>query len=504
MFSIYNCCVKARHQQDSKWSFVVCVCAIVTQVMVLGIMRSFGVLFPVLMAEFETSREKTAWIGSLCISLALFAAPFVGRLSEKFSCRCLIMTGALLFVTGLMATSFINNIAIMFITYSILTGLGACFCRTSCFLIAAKYFNKRRSFATGMITMGSSLGLFVWGPITQVLLDSFGWRNTFRVMAATCTLIFLCAMTFNPNVEEKDSVPEGAAEKQNIGESDDNDVENDDNNVENDDCSKDFEAREEKMKILDFSIWRMPQYCILVSSFSLMYLSRFIPVVHLAKYSEELNISADQASFLYMFLGISGGMSAFLIGRLCDVKWINIRYVNRLGILGCGIATLLLPLAKNYISVAFYSVVFGFADGSFITTQNVILLNIVGPKRRAAAFGFGCMLCSLALAAGPPLAGFIADQLASYKFAFYTAGSLNLLSAAIQMLLVCFEPPVKESDGESNTALTIKVVTVSEKVCKERQHEKADHKELLGGLYVKSLLKKSSSISASVESIQFL
>lgn len=63
---------------------------------------------------------------------------------------------------------------------------------------------------------------------------------------------------------------------------------------------------------------------------------------------------------------------------------------------------------------------------------------------------------------------------------------------------------VKESDGESNTALTIKVVTVSETVCKESQHEKADHKELLGGLYVKSLLKKSSNISASVESIQFL
>ena len=106
-----------------------------------------------------------------------------------------------------------------------------------------------------------------------------------------------------------------------------------------------------------------------------------------------------------MFLGISSGTSAFLIGRLCDVKWINIRYVNQLGILVSGISTLLLPLAKNYLFVAFYAVVFGFSDGAFITTQNVILLNIVGPKRRAAAFGFGCMLCSLALAAGPPFTG---------------------------------------------------------------------------------------------------
>ena len=63
MFSMYNCCVKARHQQDSKWSLVVCICATLSQVMVLGIMRGFGVLFPVLMAKFETNREKTGkWV----------------------------------------------------------------------------------------------------------------------------------------------------------------------------------------------------------------------------------------------------------------------------------------------------------------------------------------------------------------------------------------------------------------------------------------------------------
>ena len=106
-----------------------------------------------------------------------------------------------------------------------------------------------------------------------------------------------------------------------------------------------------------------------------------------------------------MFLGISSGAARLLIGRLCDVKWVNIRYINQLGITLAGLATLLLPLAKSYFSVALYTAVFGFSDGAFITSQNIILLSIVGPDRRDAAFGFGCMLCSFALAAGPPLAG---------------------------------------------------------------------------------------------------
>jgi len=123
------------------------------------------------------------------------------------------------------------------------------------------------------------------------------------------------------------------------------------------------------------------------------------------KYSEELDIPADKASHFYMFLGISSGAARLLIGRLCDVKWVNIRYVNQLGITLAGLATLLLPLAKNYVSVALYTAMFGFSDGAFVTSQNVILLGIVGPDRRDAAFGFGCMLYSFVVAGGPPFAG---------------------------------------------------------------------------------------------------
>ena len=106
-----------------------------------------------------------------------------------------------------------------------------------------------------------------------------------------------------------------------------------------------------------------------------------------------------------MFLGLSSAVGRLLSGRLCDVKFINIQNVNQLGIAITGMATVLLPLARTFVSVAFYTVVFGFADGTFMTTQNVILLSIVGPERRATAFGFGNMLCAFAVASGPPLAG---------------------------------------------------------------------------------------------------
>lgn len=212
----------------------------------------------------------SAWIGSFALSLTLFAAPLAGRLSEKFSCRFVVIIGGLLYIVGLAATSFVNNIEVMFFTFSVLTGLGSSFCRTSCFLMVAKYFNKKRSFATGSVTMGPSLGMFMWGPVTQVLLDSVGWRNTFRAMAISCTLVFLFAITFNPNIEEKDKISEEDACE---GISKPNDQDDDNGSAK-------IQSRNKKLKILDFSVWRIPQYCILVASFTIMFMCRFIPSVH--------------------------------------------------------------------------------------------------------------------------------------------------------------------------------------------------------------------------------
>lgn len=135
--------------------------------------------------------------------------------------------------------------------------------------------------------MGPALGMFVWGPVTQVLLDSVGWRNTFRVMALSCSLIFLFAITFNSNIEEKDKISEENPNQENTEQNN----EDDDGNSE----SAKVQIRKEELKIIDFSVWRIPQYCILVVSFTLMSMCRFVPNVHLV--SENITLSSAAKSW---------------------------------------------------------------------------------------------------------------------------------------------------------------------------------------------------------------
>ena len=50
---------RSGRQQDSGWSYLVCACATLCQAANMGLVMSFGVLFPVIMKQFNSSRQET-------------------------------------------------------------------------------------------------------------------------------------------------------------------------------------------------------------------------------------------------------------------------------------------------------------------------------------------------------------------------------------------------------------------------------------------------------------
>ena len=87
--------------------------------------------------------------------------------------------------------------------------------------------------------------------------------------------------------------------------------------------------------------------------------------------------------------------------------------------------------------------------------------------------------------------GLIADKLGSYEFAFYAAGSMILLSGAVQFLLLCFKNPTQRE----HVIMVDPEKTSAKNPCK-------DHKEYLASLYVESTMRKNNAKNASIESMQ--
>ena len=138
----------------------------------------------------------SAFVGSIGLGMVWFASPLAGYLCDRFGCRIICLLVGTLCIAGLVSSSFVQSLTMMYFTYSALYGLGACFICNPCFLAIAKCFTEKLSVATGIVSLGAGVGVLYTGPLLQVLLDSFEWRNTFRIMAATyalvCILVFAC------------------------------------------------------------------------------------------------------------------------------------------------------------------------------------------------------------------------------------------------------------------------------------------------------------------------
>lgn len=64
------------------------------------------------------------------------------------------------------------------------------------FSLLAQYFDKLYPLATGLVYTCLSLGLMIFAPFTQVLLDAYGWRNTFLVIGGVLFHLVVCGALF--------------------------------------------------------------------------------------------------------------------------------------------------------------------------------------------------------------------------------------------------------------------------------------------------------------------
>ena len=147
-----------------------------------------------------------ALVGSAALGMLWFASPLAGYLCDRFGCRITPFLGGLLCITGLVWTSFTQSLTLMYLTHSLVLGLGACFIYNSCYLVIGQYFKEKLSIATGVVALGASLGVLYTGPLLQVLLDSFQWRGALRMMTAFYGVVCFLSLAFNPNVEDITSV----------------------------------------------------------------------------------------------------------------------------------------------------------------------------------------------------------------------------------------------------------------------------------------------------------
>ncbi|XP_043261785.1 uncharacterized protein LOC122402773 isoform X1 [Colletes gigas] len=177
---------------DGGWGWVVVAASFMVNLIADGITFSFGVIYVEFLNYFGEGKSKTAWIGSLFMAMPLLSGPVASFLTDRYGCRRVSIAGSLLATTGFVISSYANSMEVLVFTFGILSGFGLSLCFVAAVVIVAYYFDKKRSFATGLSVCGSGIGTFIFAPVTQYLLAEYGWRGTTLILAGLFLNLAVC------------------------------------------------------------------------------------------------------------------------------------------------------------------------------------------------------------------------------------------------------------------------------------------------------------------------
>jgi MFS family permease len=145
-------------------------------------------------------------LGIVKISFALAVAqllwgavqPFFGAIADKWGSYRVLVFGAILLAAGLALTPIASSAWSLLLTMGVLSAAGAGAGSFSILIgaTARSIPPERRSFAGGLINAGGSFGQFIFAPLSQAVIDGFGWVSAMLGLAAAALLTIPLAWPF--------------------------------------------------------------------------------------------------------------------------------------------------------------------------------------------------------------------------------------------------------------------------------------------------------------------
>lgn len=400
--------------------------------MVFGMHYSFGAMFANLLEEFKAGQGQTAWVGSLASGSLFFWSMLAVKMcditSVTFTCLC----GSVLSGMGLVLTSTVQQFKMLYLTHSVIFGLGTSLMYTPSLIVVARWFGKWRSAATGFVVASGSLGQVVLSPLLQYLMDVHGVFYTFRLWGS----IFLVssvgsALTFYLLDRRCTSDPEGP-------------------------------------KVAKYQIkWRLFTNRAYVTWVIIMMITNFtyyIPLIHLAHYAEHLGASPQKSSLLLTGIASSSILGRMFFGKISNLKPTFTIPIYQLAMFCSGLLTLFFSMATQFWHLIIYSLLYGFLDGSFIGLISIVTMQIVGLED--VAQGWGMMLFSIAvpIALGPPTVGWMNENNSIDGRALFYLSGVPMVAGAFLMVFIRKwnkkETKNHLEDSTDEASIMLQVITV--------------------------------------------
>jgi MFS family permease len=148
--------------------------------------------------EFGWGRADFAMSVNMAGLCAALAAPFVGRLVDRFGARTVLLPAIVVYACATMAQALLTASKPQFYATYCLLGVSEAIAGPVAFshLISSTFQSRRGLFLALVIGAAPTVSIMIMAPVTHVLIDHYGWRSTYLILGATILLLGFPAMAF--------------------------------------------------------------------------------------------------------------------------------------------------------------------------------------------------------------------------------------------------------------------------------------------------------------------
>ncbi|KAI8348453.1 major facilitator superfamily domain-containing protein [Choanephora cucurbitarum] len=349
------------------------------------------------------SLAELSFVGTIGFSFCGLLGPITPYLMKLMGARLLLLCGTLLGSAGLVLASYSTKVWQLYMTQSVMHGMGTALLFIVSMSISPQWFNKKRAFAVGIMVSGSGIGGLLMPFVITFLNESLGITWCYRILSI---ISFVLSLIPTLLLRER---------------------------------KQDFETKQRP--IIDLKICKNSSFIIWCIVGNLSYMSYYIPAFYIPSHATKIGLKPSQGSLL---VSVFSGVNVFgriFSGFLGDR--IGVINANTILLLTCGLSSFLVwSFSDSFYMLLVFIIFYGFASGTVPALLAPITASITGLEN----YSSGICLYLFFLTPGrlgPSIAGAIQSATDKHSFLSHQmfTGSTFVASFLVSLYLKYYTEP---------------------------------------------------------------